>query len=216
MLKIDLHTHSIASPDGSLKMADYKKMLRGGLDVIAITDHNTISFGKKVQAELGQNIIVGEEITTLKGEIIGLFLKHVVRPGLSPLETVKAIHNQDGLVYLPHPFETVRKGMKAEVLQEIIDHVDIIEVFNGRAVFQNRSAIARQWAKKYKKARAASSDAHGLYGWGRTYTLVKEVPKYDTLIDLLSTSDVNLSERRANLLGVCYPKFNRLRKAIGF
>lgn len=216
MLKIDLHTHSVASPDGSLKMADYKKMLKGRLDVIAITDHNTISFAQKAQAELGDKIIVGEEITTSEGEIVGLFLKRLIKPGLSPSQAVKEILSQNGLVYIPHPFETVRKGLSPEALKAIIKDVNIIEVFNGRAVFQNRSTMAMQWAKKYQKAIAASSDAHGLYGWGRTYSLVKETPKCDTLINLLNEPNVRLSEHRVNLPGVCYPKFNRLRKAISF
>jgi Predicted metal-dependent phosphoesterases (PHP family) len=74
MYKVDLHTHSIASPDGSLNEDNYRKMLETGrLDCIAVTDHNTIAFAKELHANLGDRIIVGEEITTLDGEIIGLF-----------------------------------------------------------------------------------------------------------------------------------------------
>src|SRR5664279_1477964 len=129
--KIDLHTHSYGSPDGSLKTAQYQYFLENKLlDYIAITDHNSIATALKIQLELGglgKRIIIGEEVTTTEGEIIGLYLAHTVPAGLSPLETVAEIKSQGGLVYIPHPFETVRSGMSEKALQTIIDSVDILE-----------------------------------------------------------------------------------------
>ena len=126
-MKVDLHTHSVASPDGSLKEEDYRKMLNsGGLDCIAVTDHNTISFAQELNEKLGHQIIIGEQITTTEGEIIGLYLEKAVKPGMSATETIAAIKAQNGLVYIPHPFETVRKGMKVEILNRMSLGVDII------------------------------------------------------------------------------------------
>ncbi len=111
MFKVDLHTHSVASPDGGLTAQDYLQFLeKKDLQVIAITDHDTITFASDLQAQLGVRIIVGEEITTTEGEIIGLFLSKGIPPGLSPEETIHRIRRQNGLVYIPHPFETVRKS----------------------------------------------------------------------------------------------------------
>src|SRR6266852_4695389 len=106
MCKVDLHTHSQASLDGGLSAADYHNMLAqdNGLQCVAVTDHNSIAFAQKLQAELGERIIVGEEITTAEGEIIGLYLKKTVPGGRSLAETVRSIKEQDGLVYVPHPF----------------------------------------------------------------------------------------------------------------
>lgn len=213
--RIDLHTHSYGSPDGRMRAADYKKMLLSGkLDYIAITDHDTVEAAVAIKerlGDLGERIIVGQEITTANGEIIGLFLKHLVEPGQSIRKTTEAIHEQGGLVYVPHPFETVRKGVSLEALDSVSKQVDIVEVWNGRAVFQNKSHLARRWAKKHHVVGACSSDAHGKRGWGRTYTLVNRRPKPHNLVDLLSSARL----KRKNVhIGIVYPKLNRVYKKI--
>lgn len=212
MYKVDLHTHSQQSPDGSLRRADYQSILdRGLLDVIAITDHNSISFAQKLHTELGEKIIVGEEITAREGEIIGLYLKEVVPAGLSAADTADRIHKQGGLVYIPHPFETVRKGLPLAALENISDAVDIIEVHNGRAI-QNKSNEAADWAKLYQLPGAASSDAHGKVGWGKTYSSIEEVPTRDTLAEQLMKATYTVGS--PGLRGKLYPKFNRVRNKL--
>lgn len=212
MFKIDLHTHSVASPDGSLATEHYRRALeRGRLDCVAVTDHNTISFALELQKELGKSrVIIGEEITTSEGEIIGLYLKKVVPAGLTPAETVENIHRQGGLVYVPHPFETVRKGITMETLEEICSDVDIIEIRNGRAMFQNFAASAAAWAIAHDIPGAASSDAHGYAGWCRTYSVVTKMPTQRTLVSLLAHA--NHVAAFPGIWGMLYPKFNRLRK----
>ena len=211
MVKVDLHTHSIASPDGSLTEAQYRKMLASGrLDYIAVTDHNTVTFATELQKRLGDKIIIGEEITTLDGEIIGLYLKTTVRAGMSAADTVAVIKKQGGLVYIPHPFETVRKGLKPGTLEAITKDVDIIETRNGRAVFQNKSKQAEAWAAEYSLPGAASSDSHGWHGWGRTYSVVEAAPTRDTLARLLTKATHKVG--RPGLRGVLYPKLNRIRR----
>jgi predicted metal-dependent phosphoesterase TrpH len=209
--RIDLHTHSTASPDGALRASSYAAMLSHGvLDAIAVTDHNTITLAQELHATLGDRIIVGEEITTSQGELIGLYLQTVVPPFLSVLDTIRRIHEQGGLVYVPHPFETVRKGIPLNVLDELATMIDIIEVGNGRAVFQNRSLQAAAWAQNHNVAGAASSDAHGRAGWGRTYTTVTAMPTVHNLVNLLKTGEC--TTRNPGMAGLAYPKFNRLRK----
>lgn len=213
VIKADFHTHSVASPDGALDVGDYRRILKQGtLDYIAVTDHNTIAFAKALRAQLGHAIIVGEEITAKEGEIIGLYLSEVVPPGLSAADTVLAIHAQGGLVYIPHPFETVRKGLPSQVLTSIASRVDVMEVHNGRAVFQNRSAIACEWAIAHTVPGAASSDAHGWHGWGRTYTLLKERPTRNNLPKLLTSA--TLRPGYVGFRGILYPKLNRMRKKV--
>jgi len=211
MHKVDLHTHSAASSDGSLREKDYRKMLdTGRLDYIAVTDHNTIAFAKKLNAKLGAQIVVGEEIMTRDGEIIGLYLTEKVKPGLSAIETVLAIKQQGGLVYIPHPFETIRKGITLAALNTIAKDVDIIETRNGRAVFQNKGKEAEAWAVQHKVPGAASSDTHGWYGWGRTYSMVEDVPTRANLAKLLTTAAHQVS--LPGILGMLYPKLNRIRR----
>jgi predicted metal-dependent phosphoesterase TrpH len=209
--KVDLHTHSIASPDGSLRLADYRYMIeKRRLDAIAVTDHNTIDLALKLHAELGEVIIVGEEITTTQGEVIGLYLQAAIPPMLTFAETIRCIREQGGLVYVPHPFETVRKGVSREVLEANREQIDIIETYNGRAVFQNRSKAVSLWAERQHVLGAASSDAHGRAGWGRTYTLLSGMPTVSSLVPLLAQARYEVGFPGVH--GIAYPKLNRLRK----
>lgn len=213
MHKVDLHTHSVASPDGGITADQYQRAIGTKLlDVIAITDHNRIDFALELQKKIGDTIIVGEEIMTTAGEIVGLYLKEAVKPGLTPQETIKHIKDQGGIVYIPHPFETIRKGMHPAVLDELVDHVDIIEVCNGRAFFQNKSEQAVVWTRVNGKQGAASSDAHGFQGLGSTYTTLPEMPNRDNLLNLMENS-VPMTGR-PSIRALLYPKLNRLRKKV--
>jgi predicted metal-dependent phosphoesterase TrpH len=185
-------------------------LTKGHLDYIAITDHNKIEFATELKKELGAHIIIGEEINTTEGELIGLFLSKRVPRDLSAKQTVAAIKAQGGLVYIPHPFETVRRGVTKETLQSIIDDVDIIEVYNGRAVFQNMGPQALTAARLAKKAGAASSDAHGAKGLGTAYSLISEEPTAKSLVRLLNKGQ--LETRRPPLHTLLYPKLNRIKK----
>jgi predicted metal-dependent phosphoesterase TrpH len=214
MYKIDLHTHSVHSYDGGLSENDYKRMLASGrLDIVAVTDHNTIDFARKLYEELHDKIIVGEEITTRDGELVGLYLQQAVPAGLSAVETAAAIREQGGIVYVPHPFATIRrKGLQASTLDAIKDSVEIIEAHNGRAIFQNTSRQAAAWAALHHKGIAAASDAHGKYGWGRTYSIVNIHPTSQNLAELLM--DAGHQEGFVGVRGIVYPKFNRLKKKV--
>lgn len=213
MYKIDLHTHSTASHDGGISAEQYARALSTNvLDVIAVTDHNHIDFALGLQKQLGDRIIVGEEIMTTSGEIIGLYLTQRIKPGLSPLETVKQIKEQDGIVYVPHPFESIRHGLHPAVMEELIDCLDIVEVCNGRAFLQNRAAQAVIWAKLNHVVGAASSDAHGPRGLGKTYTRIKELPARGELVETL-VRGTPVTER-PGIRSLLYPKYHRLRKKI--
>lgn len=214
MYKVDLHTHSVASPDGGITADQYARALSTSvLDVVAVTDHNRIDFALDLQQRLGDRVIVGEEIMTTGGEVIGLFLSQRIQPGLSPLETVKQIKDQQGVVYVPHPFETVRKGLHPGVMEELIDYLDIIEICNGRSFRQNRDAQTAVWAKLNRKIGAASSDAHGVRGLGRTYTRVKQLPTADELVDIIAAGTPVTG--RPGVRALLYPKYHRLRKRVG-
>ncbi len=211
MTRVDFHTHSTASPDGGIKPEQYRRALESGLlDVIAITDHNRIDQALELHENYPEKIIVGEEIMTSEGELIGLFLKELVLPGQSAVATVRAIREQGGVVYAPHPLETLRKGLSREVLDKLAHEIDIVEVCNGRALFQNRGPAATTWARLHHVAVAASSDAHGNKGLGTTYTQLSEIPTTKNLVALLKAG--RLVTARPPLRSLLYPKLNRLKK----
>lgn len=213
MYKVDLHTHSSSSPDGGISFEQYQKIINSNLlDVVAITDHNSADFALEVNHRLGDRVIVGEEVMSTGGEIIGLYLKSTISPGLTPEQTIIEIKKQGGIVYIPHPFETYRKGLHPGVLDELSDQIDLIEVCNGRAFAQNRGAESLVWARLNKIVGCASSDAHGLRGIGRTYTHVRELPSRDTLVEVLSRGV--LKTDRPSLRALLYPKYHKVRKKI--
>lgn len=215
MIKIDLHTHSTHSPDGGISAKHYKHILESGkLDCIAVTDHDDIAFAEKLQKRLGDKIIIGEEVTTTEGEIIGLFLKSKIDPHQSARKTAEAIKKQGGLVYVPHPFETARKGLDATALASIAELVDIIETYNARSLQGRRRPRAIAWAEERGIAMAASSDAHGGSALGRTFSLIAKIPDAKTLIDLLQHQSSDYSRKRVPLRGYLHPKLNRVKKRV--
>lgn len=211
--KVDLHSHSIISHDGGISAEEYERILANEvLDCIAITDHNETNFARIMQKKHGDKIIIGEEIGTAEGEIIGLFLKETIEPHLTAVETVKKIREQDGLVYIPHPFEDFRKGMHQAGLDSIKDEIDIVEVFNGRGILRGKPKEAAVFASHFEKSIAASSDSHSFQGLGRTYSIVDEFPNHASLKKLLARP--KLSKRYAPFYTLFFPFVNRIKNKI--
>ncbi len=162
-LAIHIHTQYSACSDTRIDdIADYCRAK--GVNVLGVTDHNTIAGAlalKSVANDL--RIIIGEEISTRQGEIIGLFLNKEIEANLDALETCKRIKDQGGLVYIPHiidPFKIHR--MRLRTLMSILDSVDIIEIFNAKASMPVFNALSANFAEMYHKIRVAGSDAHYL------------------------------------------------------
>lgn len=165
---IDLHIHSkysfdsLLSPKTILKVAKKK-----GLTGIAVTDHNTIKGGlevRRINKDKDFIAIVGSEIQTEIGDIIGLCLNEEIKSRIS-IEVLEEIKDQGGFVVLPHPF----RGHKLN--RYIVEHSDAIEVFNGRSTVEENSK-ALELARSYNKPFTAGSDAHfaAEIGNGRIYS----------------------------------------------
>ena len=213
IFRIDLHTHSILSYDGGLSEREYELLfLRGVLDCAAITDHNEINFAKQLHKRLGKKIIVGEEIDTKEGQIIGLFLRKRIAPGKDAKETAKQIRSQGAIVYIPHPFETMRAGISVETLEQISHLVDIIEVFNSRSLQKKTGQKAAQIARGKRFDMASSSDAHGYSGMGVAYSILADMPAKETIVGLLRKA--LYQRQQAKILSRLTPKINKLKKML--
>lgn len=177
--KIDFHTHSVYSNDAFTSMSQLSWFFKRFPDVVlAITDHDEIRGALAAKEAFGERIIVGEEIKTKQGEIIGLFLNNYIKPGIDVEETIDVVHRQGGLVMVPHPFKQHGKSdspLLREMLFKLHNQFDLIEIFNARnrTPGANESAIA--YAEKYNKAQVVGSDAHAIYELGRTYV---HIPVY--------------------------------------
>ncbi len=141
-----------------------------GLGAIAVTDHNALG-GAVETSELARGhdllVIRGEEIKTDgQGEVIGLFLKDEIPRGLSFADTIAAIKDQGGLVYVPHPFDRLHSIPDAATLHRHLSEIDVIEVYNARLLFEAYNDEAVRFARKYNLTIGAGSDAHVLQGVG--------------------------------------------------
>jgi predicted metal-dependent phosphoesterase TrpH/glycosyltransferase involved in cell wall biosynthesis len=167
----DLHLHTNWSHDCQIpvpELLDYAEAL--GLGVVAVTDHNV--FGGALEAvELAgaRDVVVipGEEVKTDgQGEVIGLFLQEEIPRGLSFADTIAAIRDQGGLVYLPHPFDRIHTVPDAATLHRHLAEIDVFEVYNARLLFETYNEEALRFARKYGLQIGAGSDAHVLQGIG--------------------------------------------------
>lgn len=173
-LSVDLHVHTVYSKDS---LTSLQKMIaavqRAGLSAVAITDHNQIDGALRLRECAPFPVIVGEEIKTSEGEITGLFLKERIPPRLSPEETIAAIREQNGIVYLPHPADLVRRStIVPAALERVIEQVDAIEVINARVMNASRNEEARRLAERHDLAQGAGSDAHTPAEVGTAHVLV--------------------------------------------
>src|SRR5439155_14699260 len=140
---------------------------RRGIDVIAITDHNRIEAKLEFRDTVGQRCIVGEEVRTTEGEIIGLFLEEFIPPRLSPEETIAEIKRQGGVVYVPHPFDRIRRGViTPEALHRVAPLLDAVEVLNARLHSASQNGEALRFAQE-RGLLQAGSDAHTAFEVGR-------------------------------------------------
>ena len=177
---IDLHMHTSHSWDCATDPEALLHVARAvGLTAIAVTDHNEIS-GALACAELaeqyGIQVIVGEEVKTAQGEVIGLFLTERIEPGLSWHETIERIRGQDGLVYVPHPFDRLHTIPDVHLLRETLDDIDAFETYNARLAFDQYNRDAERFARKYNLVEGAGSDAHVPQGLG---TAAVHMPAWD-------------------------------------
>ncbi|MEN3341439.1 MAG: hypothetical protein V7644_843 [Actinomycetota bacterium] len=167
----DLHMHTSWSHDCSTEVDDLLEHAQAqGLGAIALTDHNVLGGALEAQEKARGTeltVIPGEEVKTDgEGEVIGLFLEQEIPRGLSFAETVDAIRDQGGLVYVPHPFDRLHSIPDAATLQRHLAEIDVLEVYNARLLFEAYNEEALRFARKYGLTGGAGSDAHVLQGVG--------------------------------------------------
>lgn len=212
LLKADLHIHTEYSMDCNTSLNELiYRCLEIGINCIAIADHGTTEGAIKLKSMAPFPVIIAEELLTSNGEIMGMFLKETIPSGLSVLEAVSRIRAQDGLVCIPHPFDRLRpSALDSNILEEIVDQIDIIEVFNARTLpFQNLTK-PQIFAQKYGIRQSAGSDAHTLSEIGNAYM---EMPEFDGRDDFLQAlAKGKIHGRRTNPFIHFYSLGNRIKK----
>jgi Glycosyltransferase Family 4/PHP-associated len=167
----DLHLHTSWSHDCSIDVNDLLDHAEAiGLGAIAVTDHNVFA-GAQEAVKLAEGravtVVPGEEVKTDgQGEVIGLFLSEEIPRGMSFADTIAAIREQGGLVYVPHPFDRMHSIPDPGTLHRHLADIDILETYNARLLFDTDNDEAVRFARKYDLVTGAGSDAHVLQGLG--------------------------------------------------
>ena len=189
----DLHMHTHWSHDCAMEVPDLLAHAEAeGLAAIAITDHNVFGGAQEAAgARTSLTIIPGEEVKTDgQGEVIGLFLSEEIPRGLSFADTIAAIKEQDGIVYLPHPFDRMHSIPDAATLRRHLADIDVLEVYNARLLFDAYNDEALRFARKYGLTMGAGSDAHVLQGVGTGALRMRAFGDRDEFLASLQSAQV--------------------------
>jgi predicted metal-dependent phosphoesterase TrpH/glycosyltransferase involved in cell wall biosynthesis len=195
-IHVDLHMHTDHSPDCATPVEVLLATARDrGLGAIAITDHNEISgalAAREVAEEMGGiKVIVAEEVKTAgQGEVIGLFLEEKIARGMTMENTIAEIRRQGGLVYVPHPFDRLHSVPDYEHLLEIVEEIDILEVFNPRVALTAFNEEAERFAAKYRIVPGAGSDSHVAQGLGSVMIRIHDFDGPQEFLEAMRDADI--------------------------
>jgi len=185
-VRVDFHSHTMWSGDSSTTPEELVECVgASGIDVLCVTDHNAIKGAEALVEQLPCRVVIGEELKTHAGEIIGLFLNERIPQGIRPEEAAQNVRDQGGIVYIPHPFDPLRNNLREDVLDQLVEAslVDGIEVINGKTSLQSLNRRAYTYAQENDLAIGAGSDAHVAEAIGAAYM---EMPDFETPQEFLA------------------------------
>jgi predicted metal-dependent phosphoesterase TrpH/glycosyltransferase involved in cell wall biosynthesis len=194
-IDVDLHMHTDHSPDCATSVETLLATARDvGLGAIAITDHNEVSgahAAREIADDFGVKVIVAEEVKTAEqGEVIGLFVEEKIPRGMSMAETIAEVRRQGGLVYVPHPFDRLHSVPDYEHLLDIVEEIDILEVFNPRVALTAFNEEAERFATKYRIVPGAGSDSHVAQGLGSVMIRVHDFDGPREFLEAMRSADI--------------------------
>jgi predicted metal-dependent phosphoesterase TrpH len=206
LIEVDLHMHTDHSPDCATPVEVLLETARDrGLGAIAITDHNEVSGAleaRGIAEEMGDlKVIVAEEVKTAEqGEVIGLFLEEKIPRGMTMRETIAEIRRQGGLVYVPHPFDRFHSVPDYEHLLDIVEEIDVLEVFNPRVAVTAFNEEAERFARKYRIVPGAGSDSHVAQGLGSVRVRIHDFDGPEEFLEAMRDADI--TRKHKNLVYV--------------
>jgi predicted metal-dependent phosphoesterase TrpH len=204
LILADFHMHTDRSHDCATPPEEVvQRAIAMGLGAIAVTDHNTIAGGLAARAYVEEqgldlHVVVGSEVKTATGEVIGLYLEQEIPRGMLFADTVEAIRAQGGVVYIPHPFDRLHAVADPVLLARLADQIDVLEIYNARLYRESFNREAERFADRHDLLRGAGSDAHVPEGIG---TGAIRLPRFaDPASLLVSLGAGQVVRRPANLL----------------
>jgi len=203
MAKFDLHIHSSYSSDGLMNPKTIVKIaIKRHLSGIAVTDHNTIKGGLKAKncETKDFKVIIGSEIMTDIGEVIGLFLSEEIR-SRNLTDVIYEIKNQNGIIVIPHPFDKMRHSA-LNPSDEFARLIDCIEGFNSRCIFQKYNEKAVEYASKHDLPLVAGSDAH----FGNEIGNAGIITECEDLREAIMRNNIDIFGKRSMLVNHAFTK----------
>ncbi len=174
-IKTLMHVHTDYSYDSDISLDTLAQFAEShGFGCVAVTDHDTIDGARRLRGLTDVKVIVGEEVTTRDGHLIGLFLRERVRSGMSALDTAKAVRDQGGLVLLPHPFVRAVGCGLGDVAWRIADLVDAVEVHNAQNLNGAADRRASRLADQVGLVKFVGADSHASYSIAPCYQLMAD------------------------------------------
>ncbi|HET8567441.1 MAG TPA: PHP-associated domain-containing protein [Candidatus Limnocylindria bacterium] len=213
-VRLDMHTHTTYSKDSRASLESFAAgVRRARLGVVCVTDHDTIEGAQRLREMAdGFDVVVGEEISSADGDLIGLFLERAVPSGLSAEDTIARIREQGGVVSVPHPFSRNRRGrIRRDALHRVARLVDCVEVFNARELLRSDNARAAGFAVTHGIRGAVGSDAHRPWELGRTYLEVTPF-RMDREGFLAALDDAEVKGELAGVIAHAITRYDVLRK----
>ena len=188
-IKTLIHVHTNYSYDGNTPPEELARFAeREGIGCVAVTDHDTIEGARHLAGITDVNVIVGEEVSTRDGDLIGLFLTRRIRPGMSARNTALAIKEQGGLVLVPHPFIKVLGCGLRDTTWRIADLIDAVEVFNAQNILKRPDRMADRFACGIGFTRYVGSDSHTRSSIAPCYQLMRDFTGPADFLDALYTA----------------------------
>ena len=214
-IRIELHCHTYRSKDCLMRVDRLLETARRrGLQRLAITDHNQIEAAFEAHAMDPELVVIGEEIFTTRGEILGYYMKELIPPGLEPMETIERLKAQGAVINVPHPLDAIRGGAwREQDLREILPHLDAIEIFNARCMLADPNRRAQALAQEAGLPGTAGSDAHTYLEVGRA--TLRLPPFRDAAGMRVALKQAEVIGRLSSPLVHLFSRYASLRKKLG-
>ena len=175
MYKMDSHIHSEYSPDSKSKLKDIFKVAKSrNIDIIAISDHNTVDGSKEARRLTKKDdllVIPSIEISSIEGHILGFGCEEKIDRDLPAAETIDLIHDQSALAIIPHPYCFYRHGLLCKADYKDLK-IDAIETKNARFIVGYCNNKAKNLSKNENLPSLGASDAHYFKFVGDCYSKI--------------------------------------------
>lgn len=193
-MRVELHSHTRVSPCATISPDKLANLAAArGIDVLFVTDHDRIDAAAYLVRSAATRVIIGEEISTSDGDLLGLFLREAIPPGLRAEESAKRIKAQGGVVAIPHPCDIFRKKrFKPDRLKEFLQSglVDCIEAWNSRNIMRSSNQKAYELGGKYGLPVFSASDSHTAVEVGKSGVCMDDFKDSETFLKALRGAEL--------------------------